>query len=231
MDNVLVIDDDVELCDLVSEFLEPEGLHVSAVHDGNTGLQAALSGQYALVVLDIMIPEMNGLDVLREIRAQSSIPVLLLTARGSEPDRVIGLELGSDDYIPKPCSPRELLARIRAILRRTSPEVRFAPMLRVGDVELDVMRRSVTRDGAPVALTAIEFNILELLMRSAGMVVTREKLVQSILGRNFDPYDRSPDVHISKIRKKLITTPEASDPIQTLRGVGYIYTMPESSAQ
>lgn len=231
MDNLLVIDDDVELCALISEFLEPEGFRVGAVHDGNAGLQEALSGQYALVVLDVMLPELNGLDVLRQIRAQSNIPVLLLTARGSEPERVVGLELGSDDYIPKPCTPRELLARIRAIMRRTSPEVRFAPSLRVGDVELDVMRRSVTRDGRPIALTAIEFNILELLMRSAGMVVTREKLVQTILGRSFDPYDRSPDVHISKIRKKLTTTPDTLDPIQTLRGVGYIYTMPESSTQ
>ena len=225
MDRVLIGDDDIELCDLLKEFLQPEGFEVEAVHDGTTALARALSGTYALIILDIMIPEMNGLDVLRKIRARSSTPVLLLSARGAEIDRIVGLELGSDDYLAKPCNPRELLARIRAILRRANQEAKPDPAkLTVGDLHMDLGRRMVIRGHTLIELTAIEFNLLELLLRSAGSVVTRDQIVKTVLKRKFAAFDRSVDVHISKIRKKLCAGPKAEDPIRTLRGVGYIYT-------
>jgi two-component system, OmpR family, response regulator CpxR len=230
MDRVLVVDDDVELCDLVKEFLEPEGLQVEAVHNGNRGLDRALSGEHALVVLDVMLPGMNGLDVLRKLRASSTVPVLLLTARGQDVDRIVGLELGADDYLPKPFNPRELVARIRAILRRTRGEAgeRQAPQtsVRVGDVELNPATRTVLRGGEAVDLTAVEFNLLDVLLREAGRVVTRDELAKIALGRMFSPYDRSIDMHISKLRKKLGEDGKGGERIKTVRGVGYIYAAP-----
>jgi two-component system response regulator CpxR len=230
MDRVLVVDDDVELCDLVKEFLEPEGLQVEAVHNGNRGLERALSGEHALVVLDVMLPGMNGLDVLRKLRASSTVPVLLLTARGQDVDRIVGLELGADDYLPKPFNPRELLARIRAVLRRTRGDAaeRQAPQtsVRVGDVELNPATRTVLRGGEAVDLTAVEFNLLDVLLREAGRVVTRDELAKIALGRLFSPYDRSIDMHISKLRKKLGEDGKGGERIKTVRGVGYIYAAP-----
>jgi len=230
MDRVLVVDDDVELCDLVKEFLQPEGLQVEAVHNGNRGLERALSGEHALVVLDVMLPGMNGLDVLRKLRASSTVPVLLLTARGQDVDRIVGLELGADDYLPKPFNPRELVARIRAILRRTRGEAaeKQAPQtsVRVGDVELNPATRTVLRDGEAVDLTAVEFNLLDVLLREAGRVVTRDELAKIALGRLFSPYDRSIDMHISKLRKKLGEDGKGGERIKTVRGVGYIYAAP-----
>ena len=230
MDRVLVVDDDVELCDLVKEFLEPEGLQVEAVHNGNRGLERALTGEHALVVLDVMLPGMNGLDVLRKLRATSTVPVLLLTARGQDVDRIVGLELGADDYLPKPFNPRELVARIRAVLRRTrgEPAERQSPQssVRVGDVELNPATRIVTRGGEAVDLTAVEFNLLDVLLREAGRVVTRDELAKIALGRLFSPYDRSIDMHISKLRKKLGEDGKGGERIKTVRGVGYIYAAP-----
>jgi two-component system, OmpR family, response regulator CpxR len=230
MDRVLVVDDDVELCDLVKEFLQPEGLQVEAVHNGNRGLERALSGEHALVVLDVMLPGMNGLDVLRKLRASSTVPVLLLTARGQDVDRIVGLELGADDYLPKPFNPRELVARIRAILRRTRGEAaeKQAPQtsVRVGDVELNPATRTVLRGGEAVDLTAVEFNLLDVLLREAGRVVTRDELAKIALGRLFSPYDRSIDMHISKLRKKLGEDGKGGERIKTVRGVGYIYAAP-----
>jgi two-component system response regulator CpxR len=231
MDRVLVVDDDVELCDLVKEFLQPEGLQVEAVHNGNRGLERALSGEHALVVLDVMLPGMNGLDVLRKLRASSTVPVLLLTARGQDVDRIVGLELGADDYLPKPFNPRELVARIRAILRRTKggeSGERQAPQtsVRVGDVELNPATRTVLRGGEVVDLTAVEFNLLDVLLREAGRVVTRDELAKIALGRLFSPYDRSIDMHISKLRKKLGEDGKGGERIKTVRGVGYIYAAP-----
>ena len=230
MDRVLVVDDDVELCDLVKEFLQPEGLQVEAVHNGNRGLERAISGEHALVVLDVMLPGMNGLDVLRKLRATSTVPVLLLTARGQDVDRIVGLELGADDYLPKPFNPRELVARIRAILRRTRGETgeRQAPQtsVRVGDVELNPATRTVLRGGEAVDLTAVEFNLLDVLLREAGRVVTRDELAKIALGRLFSPYDRSIDMHISKLRKKLGEDGKGGERIKTVRGVGYIYAAP-----
>ena len=230
MDRVLVVDDDVELCDLVKEFLQPEGLQVEAVHNGNRGLERALSGEHALVVLDVMLPGMNGLDVLRKLRASSTVPVLLLTARGQDVDRIVGLELGADDYLPKPFNPRELVARIRAILRRKRGEApeKQAPQssVRVGDVELNPATRTVLRGGEAVDLTAVEFNLLDVLLREAGRVVTRDELAKIALGRLFSPYDRSIDMHISKLRKKLGEDGKGGERIKTVRGVGYIYAAP-----
>src|SRR5258708_5516810 len=179
MDHVLVVDDDIELCALVQEYLTAEGFSLKAVHDGEQGLQQALTGDYALVVLDVMLPGINGFEVLRRIRSVSKIPILLLTARGEDVDRIVGLEIGADDYLPKPFNPRELVARIRAILRRTKPvgpADGVPEVLSVGDVELDPATRSALRAGQPVDLPWVEFNLLAVLLRGADRAVTRRRL-------------------------------------------------------
>jgi len=236
MDRILVIDDDVELCALVAEYLEPEGFQIEAVYDGPRGLERALSGDHRLVVLDVMLPGMNGFDVLRKIRNTSRTPVLLLTARGEDVDRIVGLEIGADDYLPKPFNPRELVARIRAILRRTQAAEQTAgaqipDVLHVGDIELDPATRSVLHRGQPVELTSVEFDLLHVLLREAGRVVTRERLVDEVLSRKFSPFDRSIDMHVSKVRKKLGDTDNGSDHIKTVRGVGYIFAHPRHHAR
>jgi len=234
VDRILVIDDDVELCGLVGEYLAPEGFQIEAVHDGNRGLERALGGDHLLIVLDVMLPGMNGFDVLRRIRNASRTPVLLLTARGEDVDRIVGLEIGADDYLPKPFNPRELVARIRAILRRTQGEKageQIPDVLRVGDVELDPATRIVLQNGKPVDLTSVEFNLLQVLLREAGRVVTREHLVDAVLSRKFSPFDRSIDMHVSKVRKKLGDTDNATDHIKTVRGVGYIFAHPRDAAR
>ena len=233
MDHVLVVDDDIELCGLVQEYLESEGFTVKAVHDGERGLSEALNNSYALVVLDVMLPGINGFEVLRRIRSVSKTPVLLLTARGEDVDRIVGLEIGADDYLPKPFNPRELVARIRAILRRTKPsEADEAPeILKVGDVELDPATRRVLRAGKPVDLTSVEFNLLEVLLREAGRVVTRERLVNAVLSRKFMPFDRSIDMHVSKVRRKLGDSEENGDHIKTIRGVGYMFARPARASR
>ena len=226
VDRILVIDDDVELCSLVSEYLRPEGFQVESAHDGNSGLTRALSGEHMLVVLDVMLPRLNGFDVLRKLRDNSRIPVLLLTARGEDVDRIVGLEIGADDYLPKPFNPRELVARIRAILRRTrgKGETAVPEVIRVGDVELDPATRSVNHRGKAVELTSVEFGLLQVLLREAGRVVTREALVDEVLGRKFSPFDRSIDMHVSKVRKKLGDS-GSEDYIKTIRGAGYIFAL------
>lgn len=234
MDCILVVDDDIELCGLVQEYLTSEGFTSQAVHDGELGLQSGLSGEYALVVLDVMLPGINGFEVLRRLRSVSKIPVLLLTARGEDVDRIVGLEIGADDYLPKPFNPRELVARIRAILRRAKPSKASdaAPeTLTVGDVELDPATRNVFRAGAPVELTSVEFNLLEVLLREAGRVVTRERLVNAVLSRKFMPFDRSIDMHVSKVRRKLGDSDESGDHIKTIRGVGYMFARPGAKAR
>src|SRR5229473_6618303 len=229
LERILVVDDDVELCNLVVEYLHAEGFAVECVHDGESGLQRATAGEYMLTVLDVMLPGINGFEVLRRIRATSRVPVLLLTARGEDVDRIVGLEIGADDYLPKPFNPRELVARIRAILRRTQP-ARSADgvpeVLSVGDVELDPATRNVFRAGQPVDLTSVEFNLLEVLLREAGRVVTRERLVNAVLSRKFMPFDRSIDMHVSKVRRKLGDSEEDGDHIKTIRGVGYMFARP-----
>jgi DNA-binding response OmpR family regulator len=230
VDRILIIDDDVELCSLVGEYLESEGFEIQAVHDGENGLARAAQGGYLLVVLDVMLPGINGFEVLRRLRATSRIPVLLLTARGEDVDRIVGLEIGADDYLPKPFNPRELVARIRAILRRTKEGKATTPplpeVLRVGDVELDPATRIVRHGGKQVEFTSVEFNLLEALLRDAGRVVTRERLATLVLSRKFSPFDRSIDMHVSKVRKKLGDTDGGNEYIKTVRGVGYIFALP-----
>jgi DNA-binding response OmpR family regulator len=237
VDRILVIDDDVELCSLVTEYLGPEGFQIEAVYDGNRGLERALSGDHLLVVLDVMLPGMNGFDVLRRIRNTSRIPVLLLTARGEDVDRIVGLEIGADDYFFKFFNFCELVARIRAILRRTQAgdksgagEGPIPDVVHVGDIELDPATRIVRQNGKPVELTSVEFNLLHVLLREAGHVVTRERLVDTVLSRKFSPFDRSIDMHVSKIRKKLGDSENGSGHIKTVRGVGYIFAHPRDHA-
>lgn len=216
---ILLVDDDVELCSLLGEFLTREGFQVECAHDGKQGLERAPSGDYGLVVLDVMLPRMDGFEVLRQLRSQSRVPVIMLTARSEDVDRIVGLELGADDYLPKPFNPRELAARIRAILRRLeprSPESR--EKLEVNGVILDPGSRQVTCEGRTVELTTLEFDILEILMRGAGRVLTRDAFMETLYNRPSTPYDRAIDMHISHLRKKLETSRTL---IKTLRGVGY----------
>jgi len=231
MERILIVDDDVDLFQLVKQFLEPEGFQVEGAHDGPKGLERALSGDYSLIVLDIMLPDMGGLEVLRHVRQKSSVPVLILTARGEDVDRIIGLEIGADDYVPKPFNPRELLARIRAILRRSREAALRDTNQRVevGDVELDPGTRSVQSAGNKVELTAVEFNLLEHLLRSAGRVVEREQLAEEVLGRKLSAFDRSLDVHVSNLRKKLGPRADGEERIKTIRGVGYLYPLAEQN--
>src|SRR5580693_7062195 len=234
MDRILVIDDDVELCSLVQEYLQAEGFAVESVHDGERGLQRATAGGYLLAVLDVMLPGINGFEVLRRIRATSRLPVLLLTARGEDVDRIVGLEIGADDYLPKPFNPRELVARIRAVLRRTradgSGSASAPDMVSVGDVELDPATRTVRLEGKPVELTSVEFNLLEVLLREAGRVVPRERLVNAVLSRKFSRIARSIDMHVRKVRKKLGDT-DNDEHIKTVRGVEYIFARPREKVK
>jgi two-component system response regulator CpxR len=226
---ILVIDDDAELCELLGEYLGQEGFVVESVSDGAAGLERTLSGVHALVVLDVMLPEMNGFVLLRRIRERSKVPVLMLTARGDDVDRIVGLEMGADDYLPKPFNPRELVARIRAVMRRAaasevSPESPDRPeCVRVGDVELSPQTRVVRRGGEVVELTSVEFSLLKVLLRSAGAVVSREELSGSALGRKLSAYDRSVDVHMSSLRRKLGHRVGEMERIKNIRGVGYMY--------
>ena len=217
---VLLVDDDGELCELLTEYLGDEGFEVESRHDGASGLERALTGEHALLVLDLMLPELPGLDVLRELRASSDLPVIVLTARGRDVDRIVGLELGADDYLPKPFNPRELLARMRAILRRPARTAR-APVLREAGLSLDTAARAVTLDDVPLDLTTTEFALLEALLRRAGRIVTRETLSREALGRAFSPLDRSLDVHVSNLRRKLASVSDA-ERIKTVRNHGYL---------
>ena len=227
---VLVVDDDVPLCELLQEYLAGEGFEVEPAHDGEGGLARAAEGAFDLVVLDVMLPGRNGLDVLRALRKTSGVPVVMLTARGEEVDRIVGLELGADDYLPKPFHARELVARMRAVLRRTADEsdraARSRPKaLSVGDVVLDPGARSVRRGGEEVELTGVEFGLLEALLRAAGEVVKREELYRDVLGRRGGPLDRSLDVHLSALRRKLGPGPGGRERIKTIRGLGYQYVL------
>jgi two-component system response regulator CpxR len=223
---ILIIDDDSELCELVREFLEGEGFEIDAAYDGLSGIERCLEREPDLVILDVMLPGIGGFEVLSRIRAHSRVPVIMLTARGEEVDRIVGLEMGADDYLPKPFNPRELAARIRAILRRSAaseasgdePEV-----LAIGDLEIDIGARQVRCSGDEVELTGAEFVILETLVRAAGTVVERNDLSRQALGRRASTFDRSLDVHLSNVRKKLGPLPDGSERIKTVRGVGYLY--------
>ncbi|CAN5254675.1 response regulator [soil metagenome] len=229
MSKILLIDDDEELCELVSEYLTVENFEVEAAHDGESGLHEALSGDYELAILDVMLPKMHGFDVLRELRQTSTIPVLMLTARGDDMERIIGLEIGADDYLPKPFNPRELVARLRAILRRVemSEETRQteSDKLQIDDLEVSISGRSAKKDGEDLGLTAVEFDLLVALLNEAGKIVHKEDLSETVLDRKLSPYDRSLDMHISNLRKKLGTRENDDERIKTIRSVGYIYTV------
>jgi len=227
LDKILIIDDDAELCEMLSEYLHKEGFEVESVQHGTRGLERARQGEHQLIVLDVMLPGMNGFDLLRELRASSDVPVLLLTARGDELDRIVGLEIGADDYLSKPFNARELLALIRAIGRRNAREQRGSSSAKqpviVGDVELDPGSRAVTLNGKLLEATTVEFNLLEILLRSAGNVVSRDEIASAVLGRELSPFDRSIDVHISKLRKKLGNLSNGRERIKTIRNTGYMY--------
>jgi two-component system response regulator CpxR len=225
---LLLIDDDQELTGLLRELLGQEGFEIDTHPGGATAVARAASGEYALVVLDVMLPELSGFEILKQIRRTSNVPVILLTARGADVDRIVGLEIGADDYIPKPFNARELTARIRAVLRRIEPRAddRDRQVLGVDDISLNPAARAALRNGTPVELTTVEFDILRLLLESAGQTVTRERISEQVLGRPFDPFDRSIDMHISKLRRKLGPRPGGDERIKTVRSAGYIYALP-----
>jgi two-component system response regulator CpxR len=229
---ILLIDDDAELCELVTEYLEGEGFEVESVHDGATGVDRCLAVAPDLVILDVMLPQLGGFAVLAKVRESSRVPVIMLTARGEEVDRIVGLEMGADDYLPKPFNPRELAARIRAILRRTSEATEADgedTVFAVGDLVLDLGARQVCCGADEVELTGAEFMILEALVRMAGTVVSRDELSRQALGRRASAFDRSLDVHLSNLRRKLGPLPGGGDRIKTVRGVGYLYVKPGGS--
>ena len=226
MERLLLVDDDVELGELLTEYLRPEGFAVEQSVDGIDGVGHALAGHPVLVILDVMLPGLGGFEVLRQIRAASGVPILMLTARQDDIDRILGVELGADDYLSKPFDPRELVARIRAVLRRAPLReltVLTRDVLAVGDLALDVQARMVRLANATVALTGAEFDILQILLRTPGRVVTREHLVKTVLDRRLMPGDRSIDTHIGNLRRKLGPYPGGAERVKTLRGVGYLY--------
>jgi len=228
MVSVLLIDDDTELSKLLEEYLQSEQFELHAAHDGPGGLEKALGNHFAAVILDVMLPGMSGLDVLKQLRQKSSVPVLMLTARGSELDRILGLELGADDYLAKPFNPRELVARLRAILRRTATSGGTAASqpIHLAGVELHPESRSVTCSGKPVNLTGAEFDLLFAFLRNPGKIITREELTQAALGRPMSPMDRSIDVHVSNLRRKLGPYQGDQERIKAIRGSGYVYLLP-----
>jgi two-component system response regulator CpxR len=228
MSKILIIDDDEELCELVSEYLSVEGFETEAVHDGESGLQKALSNDYELAILDVMLPRKNGFDVLRDLRKSSKLPVLMLTAKGDDMERIVGLEIGADDYLPKPFNPRELVARLRAVLRRVNDadeKKTAAETFTVDDIEVSLTGRTAKMNGADLNLTAVEFDLLVALLEQAGKIVKKEDLSQRVLDRRLSPFDRSLDMHVSNLRKKLGLREDESERIKTIRSVGYIYTV------
>jgi len=224
---ILMIDDDIKLSRLVREYLAPMGFAVDVVYDGRSGVDKAASGNYQAVILDVMLPVIDGFEVLKQIRAVSNVPVLMLTAMGDEADRIVGLEIGADDYLPKTFSTRELLARLRAVTRRAqltgantqneTEEVNFR------GIYLNAATRQATVDGGPLPLTALEFDLLLCLLRAPGKVLSRDTLLDSVAGRSFDVFDRSIDVHISSLRRKLGDDPKNPRYIRTVRSVGYTF--------
>jgi two-component system response regulator CpxR len=221
--NILVIDDDTELTDLLTQYLEPEGFHAVCVHDGETGVKKALNQSLDAIILDVMLPKLNGFEVLKAIREHLDTPILMLTARGDDIDRIVGLEIGADDYLPKPCNPRELIARLRAILRRTQKVPTSKPVIEQHNIVVDCSKRHVTMAGNYLELTNAEFNILEMLIKSPGQAFSKEELTEYALGRKYTAYDRSIDVHISNLRNKLGDNPRGEPIIKTIRGFGYLF--------
>ena len=229
---LLLIDDDAELCDLLERFLRGEGFEVDSVNDGAAGVNRALAGGYRLILLDVMIGRANGFDLLRRIRSRSAIPVLMLTAKGDALDRILGLEIGADDYLPKPFNPQELAARVRAVLRRTTPRPAAGDQapITVGDLEIDPGTRTARIASNRVDLTSVEFDLLQALTANAGQVTSREDLTQRVLGRAYSPFDRSIDTHIYNLRRKLGPLVNGSERIVGIRGTGYLYACSSRSS-
>lgn len=219
---LLIIDDDEKLCRMVAQYLAPHGFAVSSAHTGPAGLQAALESRPDVLLLDVMLPGFDGFEVLRRLRKESNVPVLMLTGLGEEADRIVGLEIGADDYLAKTFSTRELLARLRAVMRRANGSVAERRALRVQDLTLDDEKREVLIDGRDVALTALEFDLLHALAKAAGRIQTRDQLLAAVAGRNYEIFDRSIDVHISSLRKKLGDDAKQPKYILTYRGSGYM---------
>ncbi|WON73961.1 response regulator [Nitrosospira sp. Is2] len=230
MARILLADDDIELSGMLVDYLAVEGFDVDVAHDGDTTLSKTAANQYDLLILDVMMPRRNGFDVLRELRTRSQLPVLMLTARGHDVDSIVGLELGADDYLAKPSNPRVLVARIRAILRRAEAQGEFqngkdrSDQIVLDDLVMHTGSRTVTCGNCPIAMTSTEFSLLHVLLREAGQVVLKATLSQQALGRKLSRYDRSLDMHVSNLRKKLGTLPDGQERIKTVRGVGYIYS-------
>lgn len=227
--DILVIDDGLDICRLLQDYLTPEGFNVETVHNGITGLERSLSGEHDFVILDVKLPGMDGFEVLQKIRIKSDIPVLMLTICNGDEKCIRGLKLGADDYLNKPFNLQELLARIHTILRRCSIKninLSAHSTLKVGDIFLDSGSRRVYSDDKEIFLTAAEFTLLEILLSNAGQVIPREELVRRVQGRSHNPYDRSLDVHISHLRKKLNPHKDGSDRIKAVRGVGHFYSLP-----
>lgn len=220
---ILIIDDDQELCALLVDWLAAEGFQLTCAHDGPGGLDSALTGQFQVIILDVMLPGMNGLDVLRQLRQNCNTPLLMLSARGEPVDRILGLELGADDYLPKPCDPRELVARLRALLRR-SQGAQAGNSLQVGDLRLDMDSLMAWKDEQLLPLTQSEALILRALLERPGQLVERQSLSRQALGKALGPYDRSLDMHLSNLRRKLGPHPDGHTRIQALRGRGYLYS-------
>jgi two-component system response regulator CpxR len=230
VERLLLVDDDVELCDILREYFAGEGFEVEAAHDGVAGLARARSGEHTLLILDLLLPGMRGLDVLQQLRMDSNLPVLILTARGEDVDRILGLELGADDYLAKPFNARELLARARAILRRTRPS-HGGERMELGDVIVDPLARQAWRHGRLLSLTMAEFVLLETLLRHAGQVLSRARLAEEVLGRRLTPFDRSIDVHVSNLRKKLGDAVGAREHIRSVRGEGYVFVRVDAARE
>ena len=230
---ILIVDDDEKLCRLVADYLEPMGYEVEAAHNGIQGLKMIIEGDYQAVILDVMMPRMDGFEVLKRLRKESDIPVLMLTARGEETDRIVGLEMGADDYLPKTFSSRELLARLRAVTRRHIVSERQAAsaakdgVLIFGKLEIEQSSRTVRLDAKTLNLTPIEYDLLTSLARAAGRVLTRDQLLDAVAGREYEVFDRSVDVHISSLRRKLGENPRNPVFIQTVRATGYMFKKPE----
>ncbi|HHF7347055.1 TPA: two-component system response regulator CpxR [Legionella feeleii] len=221
--HILIVDDDTELTDLLVQYLEPEGFHVVCVHDGESAVKKALNQAFDAIILDVMLPKLNGFEVLKAIREHLQTPVLMLTARGDDIDRIVGLEIGADDYLPKPCNPRELVARLRAILRRTQKIPTQRPIIEHQGILVDCSKRLATHNNEPMDLTNAEFNILEMLIKSPGQAFSKEELTEYALGRKYTAYDRSIDVHISNLRNKLGDNQAGEPLVKTVRGFGYMF--------
>lgn len=226
MNKVLIADDDIELTGMLAEYLGHEGFESDIANDGKAALDMATQNRYDIIILDVMMPYQNGFDVLRHLRQHSRVPVIMLTARGEDIDSIVGLEIGADDYLTKPCNPRVLVAHMRAILRRAElPATQNKGNIKLGDLELQLGTRTVNYKSKPLIMTTTEFSILEILMKNAGSIVSKQELSEHALGRELSPYDRSLDMHISNLRKKLSSDTGTEDLIKTIRGVGYQFAV------